>query len=157
MHLIDRFVILRLSLLLGYVISISTPFSWLISFFWQPTVFGSLLVNVIEPLFSLSVFLLKECFYPITSIVRLVAYSVSVLLDIVRPVFTLLVELIRLILSLTKLVLYPPSVSIFRLLVLLKDGIFGLLLLIKEFLFIFKKLVAPMGKRENREATLSFL
>jgi len=51
MQVIDSFVVLRLSLLLGYIISFSSPVSRLLSFIFQPGVFGALLTHVIEPLF----------------------------------------------------------------------------------------------------------
>jgi hypothetical protein len=60
MQVIDRLLVLRLSLLLGYVISFSTPFKRILNFFLEPTVFGGLLTYVIEPLFGLVKFLLVE-------------------------------------------------------------------------------------------------
>jgi hypothetical protein len=60
MQVIDSFVVLRLSLLLGYIISISSPFSKFLGFFLNPGIFGSL----IAPFIQLLMFLLNEALYP---------------------------------------------------------------------------------------------
>lgn len=128
MQVIDRLVILRLSLLLGYVISLSAPFSRLITFFLKPSVFS----NFIEPLATFFRLILGECMEPIMSLMSLFWSLLLLSYDLITPIIILLFEILKLLLSIGKLILYTPSVSLFKLLVLIKDGIIGLAIFAKE-------------------------
>lgn len=122
MHVIDRLVILRLSLLLGYVISLSAPFARLLSFFLSPSVFTS----VIEPLFSLIRFILSECLYPVTTMWALLVYLGELLVTVVSPVVHIVSDIVKVFGSFLKLILYTPFASFCQLVVLLKDGLLDL-------------------------------
>jgi hypothetical protein len=77
--------------------------------------------------------------------IRLLCSVVSSLLllsvEVVRPVFTLILELLRLVLSLVKLIFYVPSISIMKILTLFKDAVVGFLMLIKQL----KTYVMPLA------------
>ena len=61
--------------------------------------------------------------------------------EVVRPVFTLILELLRLVLSLVKLIFYVPSISIMKILTLFKDAVLGFVMLIKQL----KTYVMPLA------------
>jgi hypothetical protein len=153
MHLIDRLVILRLSLLLGYVITYSTPFSRLLSFFMQPAVFKGL----IEPLFQVVKFIWQESLEPFIYIAHLVHSIFSLIYDLAAPVFIVVWELVKIALSLCKLFLYTPSMTLLKLLTLLFDGVMGFLSLAKESLSFLKTLATPFSSQRSRQTTMSFL
>jgi hypothetical protein len=67
------------------------------------------------------------------------------LLDIITPVFTFGIEIIKLIYSLLKLVFYLPSISVMKVALLFKDGLLGMLLITKELFAFFKGFVVPMA------------
>jgi len=75
----------------------------------------------------------------------MIGFLVRLVIDIVTPLVTLVIELLRLKISLIKLLLLPPSLSLLRLLILIKDGIVGLLIFLKEFFAFFKSFIAPMA------------
>jgi hypothetical protein len=80
MHVIDRLLVLRLSLLLGYIISISTPFKRILDFLLQPQIFGGLITYVVDPVWSLAKFLYTEgCMIPLQSIMSGFGYLLSFL------------------------------------------------------------------------------
>lgn len=145
-----------MSLLLGYIISISSPFSKLMNFFFSPGVFGTL-VAFFSPIITFVKFILSELFFPITSVYKLLRLFVMLIIDIITPFFNLIIELIRLVFSLIKLIFYVPTLSIRKIIFLLKDGLMGGFLFIKEVLTFFKSFVMPMAKAQNREATISFI
>ena len=82
---------------------------------------------------------------------------IRILIEVVTPIFTMIVELFRLKVSLIKLILLPPSLSLLRLLMVVKDGLLNMFLMIQEFLMFFKKYIKPLSNPRNREATLGFL
>ena len=69
------------------------------------------------------------------------------LIDTVTPIFVLFIEIIKLLFSLVKLILYIPAISCLKLILLLKDGIVGIFLLIKGIFMFFKSFVAPMANK----------
>jgi len=153
MHLIDRLVILRLSLLLGYVITYSTPFSRLLSFIMQPAVFKGL----IEPLFQVVKFLWQESLEPFLYLAHLVHSAFTLIYDLTAPIFTVVWELIKIALSLCKLFLYTPSMTLLKLLTILADGFMGFLNLMKESASFLKSLASPFSSQRSRQTTMSFL
>jgi hypothetical protein len=75
----------------------------------------------------------------------MIGFLIRLVIDIVTPLVTLVIELLRLKISLIKLLLLPPSLSLLRLLVLIKDGVVGLLIFLKEFFAFLKSFIAPMA------------
>ena len=78
------------------------------------------------------------------------------------PVFTLAIELIRLKMSLVKIILYMPTMSFLKLLLVVKDGFVGFYFVIKEILTsltIIKRIIIPAAKTtiENKETTMSLI
>ena len=100
---------------------------------------------------------MTELLYPLKLITSFVAWFFSFISDFLSPILSLVIEMQKMILSLLKLILYAPSVSIMKLAHLLKDGLLGLLLLGKEFFSLIKQFIMPMSNPSNRQATLSFL
>lgn len=84
---------------------------------------------------------LTFCSIPIRLLGNLVSSILLLSVEVVRPVFTLIFEFLRLALSLVKLIFYVPSISLMKLLVLLKDGILGFVMLIKQL----KTYVMPLA------------
>lgn len=159
MQVIDRLLVLRLSLLLGYVISISSPFTKVINFLLQPSILGGFLTYIIEPLWSLSKFLLTEGFqYPLQSIAQLLTYVFTIAYEVIYPLLYLISELLKLATSLGKLVLYTPTMSLYKILSLVFDGLRGIAMTMRDcYLFIKQYIVPVASNQHNREATMGFL
>jgi len=88
--------------------------------------------------------------------------SVILIFEIVTPVFTLGIEIIKLKLSLVKLVFYMPTMSLVKLTLLIKDGFIGIFLIIKEIINgikAIKTIIIPAAKTvsENKDTTLSII
>lgn len=158
MQVIDRLLVLRLSLLLGYVISISTPFTRILNFFLQPSVFSGILTYVIEPLVGLCRFLLVEgCQFPLQFIISIISWLLSLVGDVIYPIICLVGELFKIFGSLFKVLLGTPSMIIYKFLVLVFEGVVGLIGMIKDCYVIIKTFFIPMANQRNREATMGFL
>ena len=78
-------------------------------------------------------------------------------IDIITPVFTFGIEVLKLLMSFVKLILYIPSIGIIRVLLLIKDAIIGTLLLFKSVIMLFKSFIVPISNSQNREVTLTFI
>jgi len=98
--------------------------------------------------------LINDLFLPFKALWSLLQFLMRILIEVVTPIITLVAELIKLKLSLLKLILLPPSLSLMRLLMLFRDGFLGLISVIQEGLMFFKRYIKPFS---NREATLGFL
>jgi hypothetical protein len=116
-------------------------------------VFGTL----IAPLFQALSVLINDLFLPFKALWSLLQFLMRILIEVVTPIITLVAELIKLKLSLLKLILLPPSLSLMRLLMLFRDGFLGLVSVIQEGLMFFKRYIKPLSNPRNREATLGFL
>lgn len=140
MQVIDRLVILRLSLLLTYFISISETFGSILGYFFQPIVFQQWF-SLLGALFNFMVSALTFISIPIRLLCSVVSSLLLLSVEVVRPVFTLILELLRLVLSLVKLIFYVPSISIMKILTLFKDAVLGFVMLIKQL----KTYVMPLA------------
>lgn len=159
MQVIDRLLVLRLSLLLGYIISISSPFTKVINFLLQPSIFGGLLTYIIEPLWSLSKFLLTEGFQqPLQSIGQFISYAFKIAYEVIYPLVYLITELFKLVTSVVKVVLYTPTMSMYRLMSIVFEGIKSMAIAMRDFYRFIKQFVVPVATNpHNREATMGFL
>ena len=101
--------------------------------------------------------LINDLFLPFKALWSLLQFLMRILIEVVTPIITLVAELIKLKLSLLKLILLPPSLSLMRLLMLFRDGFLGLISVIQEGLMFFKRYIKPFSNPRNREATLGFL
>lgn len=153
MQVIDSFVVLRLSLLLGYIISISSPFSKFISFFLNPGIFGML----IAPVFKIIGFIFNEALVPFQMLGECFSLTARFFVDIITPIVTMIFQLIQLKLSIVKFILLPPSMGLIKLFSFIADSIiYGYSYFTYAFKF-FKSFLGPLNNPRNRETTLSFL
>ena len=106
--------------------------------------------TLIAPLFQALSVLINDLFLPFKALWSLLQFLMRILIEVVTPIITLVAELIKLKLSLLKLILLPPSLSLMRLLMLFRDGFLGLISVIQEGL----RYIKPFS---NREATVGFL
>ena len=97
--------------------------------------------------------LINDLFLPFKALWSLLQFLMRILIEVVTPIITLVAELIKLKLSLLKLILLPPSLSLMRLLMLFRDGFLGLISVIQEG----QRYIKPFSNPRNREATLGFL
>ena len=109
---------------------------------------------------------MTEVLSPIIFAFNILRFIGILFIDIVKPIFYLVVNIFNIGISLLKLIFYLPIVSLSKIFALLKDGIFGVLLFIKGvFSFIFiginmaKGLIIPAARTtiENRETTFNLL
>lgn len=153
MQVIDSFVVLRLSLLLGYIISISSPFSKFIGFFLNPGIFGML----IAPIIKIIGFIFNEALVPFQMLGDLFSFISRFFVDIITPILSMIFQLIQLKLSIVKLILLPPSMGLIKLFYLLYESLlYGYSYFLYVFKF-FKSFLGPLNNPRNRETTLSFL
>lgn len=129
---------------IGAIIAILYPFSRWFDFLFRPGVLATIL-TCLEPIIYTVTFVLSELFFPFTQMFRLLKLIVILLIDIITPVFSFGIEFIKLIGSLIKLLLYLPTLSIMKILILFKDGFVGIIIITKEFFSFFKSFVVPMA------------
>jgi len=86
MQVIDSFVVLRLSLLLGYIISISSPFSKFIGFFLNPGIFGML----IAPIINILGFFFKEALMPFNILADFFLLIIRFIVDVITPILSMM-------------------------------------------------------------------
>ena len=157
MSFFEYHVTLRLSVLLGYIISNSSPFLDMVNYFLQPGVFG-FFVKLVNPMFSVLYFILSELLFPLKELLNLIHIMYRLLRDLVSPLVSLAFQIIKLPFSLLKLILYMPTLSMYKLFLLIKDAIVNIYLFIRG-VFMVRKVIVPVAKTtiENRDTTLSII
>lgn len=126
----EAHVSIRMSMLLGLIISKSSPFIEMINYIFKPGVF-SVIVKFIEPIFSILSMLLYELYMPFVITYNIVATSIRLILDLIAPVIYFLLEMLKIKWSLVKLILYLPSISIVKLCLMVKETLMGILFVFK--------------------------
>lgn len=102
-------------------------------------------------------FLWQESLEPFFYLAHLVHSVFTLIFELTAPVFTVVWELIKIVLSLGKLFLYTPSMTMLKLLTILADGLIGTLNIIKDSLSFLKSLATPFSSQRSRQTTMSFL
>eukprot|EP00347_Sterkiella_histriomuscorum_P004028 403362021 len=154
-------VIIRLSMLLGLILSKSTPFINFINWILRPGVF-SLIVNLLLPLFDLLLLIINEVLYPFVQVLKLLKLTLILIYEIISPVFIFGYEIIKLKISLIKLLFYMPAMSILKILLLVRDCFVSVYIFVKEILTLIssvKRIILPAARSvaENREATFNII
>lgn len=90
------------------------------------------------------------------------SYFCLLIRDIIKPVLVFINEVFKVILAVIKLILMLPTLSLIKLLTLLKDGALGLLTFLKSVLEgvrMIKNVIIPAAKTsiEHRETTFNLI
>lgn len=157
----ESHVSIRMSMLLGLLISKSTPFIEFINYIFKPGVFG-IIIKGIEYLFALLAILFSEVKMLFVMPFNAIKLLFILLFEVITPVLGFALELVKLKWSLVKLILYLPSISLVKLFLMLKEGFMGIVLIFKSIfsgLDILKRVIIPAAKTtyENKETTMSFI
>lgn len=157
----EAHVSIRMSMLLGLLISKSTPFLEMINYILQPGVF-SVIVTVLNPIFSLFMLLVREVGVYLMFLGSFIQIPVFLVREIITPVVQFVIEIVKIKWSLVKLILYLPSISIVKLCLMVKEAVMGVLLIFKSIFSGFsllKRLIIPAAQStyEHKETTMSFI
>ena len=149
-----------MSVLLGFVISKSQPFLDLINYLFKPGVFNNI-VQIIEPIFALMFMIIKEFSMPFVITYDLTKLTVILIFEIITPVFVFIVEIVKIKWSLVKLLLYLPSISLLKILLMIKEFLLAIIYMLKQILSVFnfiKRILIPTAKAtyENKDTTMTF-
>ncbi len=152
---------IRMSMLLGLIISKSTTFLEFFNYMLQPGVFG-VIVKCVEPVCTIAMMVVRELqvyLYFISGVVRI---PVILIREVITPVLYFAFEIVKLKWSFVKLLLYLPTISLVKLSLLAKDTLLCFLFLFKQLLSGFsllKRVIIPAAQStyENKEATVTFI
>lgn len=105
---------------------------------------------------------MNEVFFPVIQFLKLLKLFIILIYEIITPVLRFGIEILKLKLSLVKLIFYMPTMSFLKIILLVKDGFIGFYQISKELingLKVIKRVIIPAAKSaaENKEATMSII
>jgi len=134
-------VVIRMSILMGYIIYFASPFTSIFAILFQPESFF--------PIFSVVRLVVSELFSPIYYMMWLIKGVLTIIYEVLSPVLTLFIIIFKTIGSVIKAIFYLPTVGVFYVLNTIYEFMFAILMAVKGILdsiLLIKDYLIPAAK-----------